>query len=584
MFCSPTPLQRPLWLGTGLESSPARPSLACCAVRRRPARRGAEAPRASAELGLDHEDARTRKVAPARRGPVTFGRREAFAFLCAGAAALEASAPRPAYAKAATATSSPPAEAALAPDEVQTIKLFEEATKSVVYIDILRSVQTFGNMMPTEIPEGTGSGFIWDNDGHVITNYHVVAPLVGKDPRAGTALARVTVLGVDGSLAIFEGRLVGFDAAKDIAILDIDAPADLLRPMPIGSSAPLRVGQRCLAIGNPFGLDHTLTTGVISGLGRTIVSPVGLPISGAIQTDAAINPGNSGGPLLNSAGQVIGVNASILSKSGTSSGVGFAIPIDTVGRIVGQLLEKGRVTRASLGIAVAPDQIAVQLRIPKGGGALVMAVKPGGPAEKAGVRPTRPSGIGLGRSFALGDIVVGVDDVKVTRYADLFEALDERAPGDKVVLRLLRDGKLALLAIALALFVLPVAFGADCDGLEDYGCQCGGNPDRRCCRPGYGQGAGETPATADGQLDASKAKAGCCPLNSIFPPQFPGAFCCAVRQEVNDKVTFVGGCFDPYTSQCQGRPPRFPKEVPVIDIAFKDYCPNPNGQGRVRFI
>ena len=232
----------------------------------------------------------------------------------------------------------------LANIEKTTIGIFKTASPSVVHItNLVNAAQPF-SMDVQQVPEDTGSGFIWDKSGHVVTNFHVI--------RGGDA--QVIVL-ADGSR--WQGRLVGTYPAKDLAVLAIDTPAAKLQPIMVGSSANLQVGQMVFAIGNPFGLDQTLTTGVVSALGREIQSTPGRNIRNVIQTDAAINPGNSGGPLLDSAGRLIGINSSILSPSGAFAGVGFAIPVDEVNQVVTELIRNGKVTRPGLGIALAPDQL-----------------------------------------------------------------------------------------------------------------------------------------------------------------------------------------------------------------------------------
>ena len=290
------------------------------------------------------------------------------------------------------------------------------------------------------MPEGNGTGIVWNDEGDIVTNYHVLGGVLGaaSTSRAGTSgrriasVARVTLLGGDGKNHEYVAELVGADRAKDIAVLRIAAPKELLRPLPRGASSSVRVGQTVLAIGNPFGFDHTLTTGVVSGLDRTVQSAVGSLISGGIQTDAAINPGNSGGPLLNSTGQLIGLNTAIFTPTGLSSGVGFAIPVDTVARVVPQLIEFGRVVRPSLNVTLAPESIASQLRVK--GGALVQAVVPGSAAANAGLLPTRR---GLG-GIVTGDIIVGVDDDPVRSPAELADLVERRAIGDEITLHVVR--------------------------------------------------------------------------------------------------------------------------------------------------
>ncbi len=224
------------------------------------------------------------------------------------------------------------------------------------------------------MPEGTGSGFIWDEGGHIVTNYHVIKGADG----AHVTLADHTT---------YRASLVGAAPDKDLAVLHIDAPKDKLVPIRIGNSTDLQVGQMAYAIGNPFGLDLTLTTGVISALGREIQSVTKRTIKNVIQTDAAINPGNSGGPLLDSAGRLIGVNTAIYSPSGSSAGIGFAIPVDEVNRVVPQLIKNGKVERPGLGVQVAHDQLARELGVQKG--AVIVRAFRNSPAAKAGLRPTR---------------------------------------------------------------------------------------------------------------------------------------------------------------------------------------------------
>jgi S1-C subfamily serine protease len=224
----------------------------------------------------------------------------------------------------------------LAQDEQTTIELFRNASPSVVYITPVTLLRDRFSLNVFEIPKGTGSGFVWDDEGHIITNFHVIED-------ANTA--RVTLA----DQTTWDARLAGTDPNRDLAILRIKAPRNRLQPIEIGTSTGLQVGQKVFAIGNPFGLDQTLTTGIISALGREIVSGTGRTIRGVIQTDAAINPGNSGGPLLDSAGRLIGVNTAIYSSSGSSAGIGFAVPVDTVNRVVSRLLGRRRGVRSAIG-------------------------------------------------------------------------------------------------------------------------------------------------------------------------------------------------------------------------------------------
>ena len=310
----------------------------------------------------------------------------------------------------------------LAPGEKSTIALFRQASPSVLHITAISVQRDLFTLNLYQIPEGTGSGFIWDHNGNIITNFHVIQ---------NTDVAQVTL----GDQTTWKARRVGVAPDKDLAVLRIDAPTNRLQPIPIGTSKDLQVGQSVFAIGNPFGLDQSLTTGVISALGREIESVTRRPIQGVIQTDAAINPGNSGGPLLDSAGRLIGVNTAIYSPSGVSAGIGFAIPVDTVNRIVSELIRYGKVTRPGIGVQVAEEQIADRLGVK---GILIVDVVPGSAAAKAGIRPTRREGSGR---VLLGDVVTAVDGKKVESPNELFILLENYKVGDVVNISLLRDGK-----------------------------------------------------------------------------------------------------------------------------------------------
>ncbi len=307
-------------------------------------------------------------------------------------------------------------------DEKATIALFEQAAPSVVYITTLVHQRDLFTLNVLEIPKGTGSGFIWDTKGYIVTNFHVI-----QDATA----ARVTL--ADGST--WEARLVGVAPDYDLAVLKIDAPPERLQPIPVGTSFDLKVGQKVFAIGNPFGLDHTLTTGVISGLNRQIRSVSGRTIKEVIQTDAAINPGNSGGPLLDSAGRLIGVNTAIYSPSGAYAGVGFAVPVDTVNRVVPQLIRYGRVQRPTLGIEYHESAAR---RLAGVEGLLVVRVLPGSGAQKAGIRPTLVDELGR---IHLGDIIIGIDGHRVRNRDDLLDVLESKQVGQSVTLRLWRNGQ-----------------------------------------------------------------------------------------------------------------------------------------------
>ncbi|MCY2972514.1 MAG: trypsin-like peptidase domain-containing protein, partial [Planctomycetota bacterium] len=233
----------------------------------------------------------------------------------------------------------------LAEDEKSTIELYNQSRQGVVNITTLANRKTGINLNIQQMPEGTGSGFVWDDAGHIVTNFHVIQ---------NADAAQITFA----DQSVFQARLVGYFADKDLAVLKVDAPKGKLKPLPLGRSDDLQVGQKVYAIGNPFGLDQTLTTGIISALGREIDSVNKRPIKNVIQSDAAINPGNSGGPLLDSAGLLIGVNTAIYSTSGVSAGIGFAIPVDEVNRVVPELIKHGKVTKPGLGVTLAPDNMS----------------------------------------------------------------------------------------------------------------------------------------------------------------------------------------------------------------------------------
>jgi S1-C subfamily serine protease len=312
------------------------------------------------------------------------------------------------------------ARAELTDAERSVTSLFEEVSPSVVYITSLTLRRDFFRLNVMEIPSGTGSGFIWDDLGHVVTNFHVIQ----GGNRAEITLADHTT---------WEGTVVGVAPEKDLAVLRIDAPSENLRPLLVGSSADLKVGQNVLAIGNPFGFDQTLTTGIISALGREIDSMAGVPIRDVIQTDAAINPGNSGGPLLDSAGRLIGVNAAIVSPSGGYAGLGFAIPVDTVNWVVPELIANGRIRRPVLGVDLVSDHTTRRLGLE---GALVGTVSRGSGADKAGMRPTYRSRDGR---WVLGDLIVAVDGIPVRSGGELGLALERRSAGEVVAVTVERD-------------------------------------------------------------------------------------------------------------------------------------------------
>ncbi|MER3415815.1 MAG: 2-alkenal reductase [Gemmataceae bacterium] len=318
----------------------------------------------------------------------------------------------------------------LAADEKATIELFRSVSPCVVHIDSIVVQHDFFTLDPIRIREGSGSGFIWSDDGYVVTNYHVIAR--ADEPRVILA-----------DRSEWPARVVGVYPPMDLAVLKINAPKSKLKPIPIGTSGDLQVGQKAFAIGNPFGLDQTLTMGIISALGRELENHyTGTVMKGLIQTDAAINPGNSGGPLLDSAGRLIGVNTAIISPSGANAGIGFAIPVDQVNRIVPQIIRHGRYRKPGLGVQLAPDQWVQDLGLE---GAMILEVLPGSPAERAGLRPLRRSRTGR----VLGDIIVAVDDNPVRKVEDLLAALDHRKAGDTIRLTILRDGEKITVEVTL---------------------------------------------------------------------------------------------------------------------------------------
>lgn len=293
--------------------------------------------------------------------------------------------------------------------ERNMIKVFQEASPSVVNITTSNAV----SLNTMEIPRGTGSAFVWDKEGHIVTNYHVVM----NGNRARVTLADTTT---------WDAPLVGVAKNKDLAVVKIAAPSSVLKPISVGTSQGLHVGQHVLAIGNPFGLDRTLTSGIISGVGRDIMGVSGRMIRGVIQTDASINPGNSGGPLLDSQGRLIGVNTAIYSPSGASAGVGFAIPVDIVRRVVNQIIRDGKAVRAGLGIICASDSQAKQVGV---SGVLVLDVSPNGGAANAGLRGTNRDAFGR---IVLGDVIVAINGQPLTTVEDLLAAFDDRQVGETV--------------------------------------------------------------------------------------------------------------------------------------------------------
>ena len=315
------------------------------------------------------------------------------------------------------------ARGSLSEDERNNIEVFRTVSPSVVHITTLQAARGMFSRDVMEVPSGTGTGFLWDERGHVVTNFHVV--------QAGNA-AQVTL----SDQSVWKAALVGAFPDRDLAVLRIEAPRGKLRPIMVGTSKDLQVGQKVYAIGNPFGLDQTLTTGIVSALDREIQSVTQRAIRGVIQTDAAINPGNSGGPLLDSAGRLIGVNTAIYSPSGASAGIGFAIPVDEVNRIVPRLIKDGRFIRPALGVQAAPAQFVRAYGLPEG--VAVVGVAPSSPAARAGLRPFRREASG---AIVAGDVIVAIDGQSIANFDDLLAVLEKHRPGDMVRLRVQRDGR-----------------------------------------------------------------------------------------------------------------------------------------------
>ncbi len=317
----------------------------------------------------------------------------------------------------------------LAADEKSTIQIFQTNAPAVVYITTSDLRRDFFSLNIYEIPRGTGSGFIWDDRGHVVTNYHVIEEA-----------NRVDVTLSDGTA--WKATVVGVSPEKDVAVLMIAAPKAKFSPITLGESRNLLVGQKVFAIGNPFGLDHTLTSGIVSALGREIKSVSGQTIRDVIQTDAAINPGNSGGPLLDSAGRLIGINTAIYSQSGENSGIGFAVPVEVVNRVVPDLIKYGKAIRPGLGVTIANETI--NSRLPDGG-LLIINVQAGSAAEKAGLLgTTRISG-----EIVLGDIIKSINGVGLENFDALRHELDRYAIGQEVELGIVRNGEQRQVKITL---------------------------------------------------------------------------------------------------------------------------------------
>lgn len=329
------------------------------------------------------------------------------------------------------AAAAPGATAAIAPltansrteDERNTIDVFEAAAPATVFVTNKRVIRDLFRRRSREVKEGTGSGFIWDEQGHVVTNFHVVQ---GR--------ARIFTITLHDHRS-FEAKLIGAEPRKDIAVLQIVNPPADLKKMPVRRGLRLRVGQKAIAIGNPFGFDQTLTTGVISALGRAMPGPKGVTIRDMVQTDAAINPGNSGGPLIDSRGRLIGMNTMIASPSGVASGVGFAVPVSAIARVVPQIIRTGKAEQIGLGIGIDLEQRMERQNGIRG--FILRRVEPGGPADRAGLKGLQVTS----RGWVLGDVLVGIGDQVINNYDDLYNALDQYRAGQQVMVHVLRGKK-----------------------------------------------------------------------------------------------------------------------------------------------
>jgi S1-C subfamily serine protease len=332
-----------------------------------------------------------------------------------------------------TVESSEPA--ASTTESLSVSEVYEKAYKSVV--EITTTLNQSSPMGGEQQASGQGSGFVFDAEGHIVTNHHVV-----------DGARSVSVRFWDGST--YDATVVGTDPSTDLAVIKVDAPADVLLPLALGDSNSLSVGESVVAIGSPFGLEGTLTSGIVSALNREMTSPNNFTISNSIQTDAAINHGNSGGPLLNAAGEVVGVNTQIKSDSGGSDGIGFAIPSSTVSSIVPQIISSGSVEHAYLGVGVASlsESVASELGVPAG--AMVTEVRQGTPAAEAGLRPASSSAMVDGQSYPTGgDVITAVDGTAITDGASLQTAIDAKRPGDSVSITYTRDGTSTTVQVSL---------------------------------------------------------------------------------------------------------------------------------------
>ncbi len=316
--------------------------------------------------------------------------------------------------------------------EKTNIEIFQQSSPSVVYITTLEDTLNLWTRDITRIPRGTGSGFIWDRQGHIITNYHALQ---------GASAVRIRL----SDQRTFNATLIGASPEHDLAVLRIPVTTNMPKPLAIGTSHDLQVGQITYAIGNPFGLDQTLTTGVVSALNRSLRNHNGSSIEGLIQTDAAINPGNSGGPLLDSAGRLIGINTAIYSPSGAYAGIGFAVPVDTVNRIVPRIIKDGHYQRPKLGITINENlnkEITKELGIL---GVAVIEIQPNSAAQKSGL-----SGLTIQNNTIIsGDVIVGIDQHKIETTQMLLSTLEKYNIGDTVEVKLFRNNQVIEVSLTL---------------------------------------------------------------------------------------------------------------------------------------
>lgn len=312
-----------------------------------------------------------------------------------------------------------PNSSVLSNEEQNNINVFKNISPSVVYITIYSQFRNPFSFNVQKIKSGTGSGFIWDKEGHIITNYHVIAQ---QDVRYQVVLS---------DQSTWDAEIINGNPENEVAVIKIKAPADKLKPIVLGNSEKLQIGQKVFAIGNPFGFDYTLTTGIVSGLGREITSMTGRAIHGLVQTDAAINPGNSGGPLLDNQGNLIGMNTAIYSPSGASAGIGFAVPVSTIKTIVPRLLKRGN--NSGLGIVPAPDQVSQRLGIEKG--IIVQSVLKRASISKSGIEDMKFDEY---KGFVYFDVISKVNNKEISGLLSLYKILDNFNPGDQVNIEVVR--------------------------------------------------------------------------------------------------------------------------------------------------